>query len=107
MNFDKVLTKVFGSSNERYLKAIRPVVEEINALEPEIQKLSDAQLCEKTALFKAQIADAIKDATDKEERKRLEQRELDRILPEAFAIVREASKRTTVMRHFDVQLIGG
>jgi len=52
MNFDKILTKVFGSSNERFLKTIRPVVEEISALEPEIQKLSDEQLREKTALSK-------------------------------------------------------
>src|SRR5688572_9663937 len=107
MNFDKVLTKVFGSSNERFLKSIRPIVEEINALEPEIQKLTDEQLREKTALFKAQIADAVKDTRDKDHRKSTEQQILNEILPEAFAIVREASKRTTGMRHFDVQLIGG
>src|SRR5688572_24988426 len=107
MNFDKVLTKVFGSSNERFLKSIRPIVEEISALEPEIQKLSDEQLREKTALFKAQIADAVKDTRDKDHRKATEQEMLYEILPEAFAIVREASKRTTGMRHFDVQLIGG
>ena len=107
MNFDKVLTKVFGSSNERFLKSIRPIVEEITALEPEIQKLSDEQLREKTAIFKAQIADAVKDTRDKDHRKSTEQQMLYEILPEAFAIVREASKRTTGMRHFDVQLIGG
>jgi preprotein translocase subunit SecA len=107
MNFDKVLTKVFGSSNERFLKSIQPIVEEIAALEPEIQKLSDEQLREKTALFKAQIADAVKDTRDKDHRKSTEQQILNEILPEAFAIVREASKRTTGMRHFDVQMIGG
>ncbi|MFZ0751465.1 MAG: hypothetical protein WAM70_19025, partial [Pyrinomonadaceae bacterium] len=107
MNFDKVLTKVFGSSNERFLKSIRPIVEEITALEPEIQKLSDEQLREKTAFFKAQIADAVKDTRDKDHRKSTEQEILYEILPEAFAIVREASKRTTGMRHFDVQMIGG
>src|SRR5687767_8788655 len=107
MNFDKVLTKVFGSSNERLLKTIRPIVEEISALEPEIQKLSDEQLREKTVFFKAQIADAVKDTRDKDHRKSTEQEILNEILPEAFAIVREASKRTTGMRHFDVQMIGG
>src|SRR5687768_12618129 len=107
MNFDKVLTKVFGSSNERFLKTIRPIVEEISALEPEIQKLSDEQLREKTVFFKAQIADAVKDTRDKDHRKSTEQEILNEILPEAFAIVREASKRTTGMRHFDVQMIGG
>jgi preprotein translocase subunit SecA len=107
MNFDKVLTKVFGSSNERFLKSIRPIVEEINALEPEIQKLSDEQLRERTAQFKAQIQDAVKDTRDKDHLKSTEQQILNEILPEAFAIVREASKRTTGMRHFDVQMIGG
>ncbi|HWN08402.1 MAG TPA: preprotein translocase subunit SecA [Pyrinomonadaceae bacterium] len=107
MGFDKLLTKVFGSSNQRFLKSIQPVVEEINALEPSIKKLSDEQLRARTAEFKAQLQDAVKDATDKEDRKRLEREALDKILPEAFAIVREASVRTTGMRHFDVQLIGG
>ncbi len=106
-SFDKILTKVFGSSNERFLKSIRPVIEQVNAFEPEIQKLSDDQLREKTAQFKAQIQDAIKDARDKDDRKYKEQEALNEILPEAFAVVREASKRTTGMRHFDVQLIGG
>ena len=107
MSFDKVLTKVFGSSNERFLKTIRPLIERINEFEPGIQKLSDEQLRERTAFFKAQIADAVKDARDKDDRKYREQEALNEILPEAFAIVREASVRTTGMRHFDVQLIGG
>src|ERR1044071_4192327 len=107
MNFDKVLTTVFGSSNERFLKTIRPLIERINEFEPGIQKLSDEQLRERTAFFKAQIADAVKDARDKDDRKYREQEALNEILPEAFAIVREASVRVTGMRHFDVQLIGG
>src|SRR5437762_9083188 len=107
MSFDKVLTKVFGSSNEQFLKTIRPLIERINEFEPGIQKLSDEQLRERTAFFKAQIADAVKDARDKDDRKYREQEALNEILPEAFAIVREASVRTTGMRHFDVQLIGG
>src|SRR4030095_15698898 len=106
-SFDKVLTKVFGSSNERFLKAIRPMVEEINSLEPQIKQLSDEQMRERTAFFKASIADAVKDARDKDDRKYREQKVLEEILPEAFAIVREASVRTTGMPHFDVQLIGG
>src|SRR5437870_2109357 len=107
MNIDKVLTKVFGSSNERFLKSIQPAIAKINEFEPSIQKLSDEQLRERTAFFKAQVADAVKDARDKDDRKYREQEVLNEILPEAFAVVREASKRTTGMRHFDVQLIGG
>jgi preprotein translocase subunit SecA len=107
MSFDKVLTKVFGSSNERFLKAIRPTIARINELEPEIQKLSDDELRARTTAFKEQIANAVSDARDKDDRKRREQAALEEILPEAFAIVREASKRTTGMRHFDVQMIGG
>ncbi len=106
-SIDKVLTKVFGSSNERFLKVIRPTIAQVNEFEPQIQKLSDEQLVERTAAFKAQIADAVKDIDDKEARKRREQEVLEEILPEAFAVVREASVRTTGMRHFDVQLIGG
>src|ERR1044072_3627950 len=106
-SFDKVLTKVFGSSNERFLKAILPLVDEINAFEPEIKKLSDDELRGRTAIFKARVADAVKDARDKDDRKYREQQALNEILPEAFAVVREASVRTTGMRHFDVQMIGG
>src|SRR5258708_849404 len=107
MNFDKALTKVFGSSNERFLKSIRPTIALINEFEPQVQKLTDDQMRERTAFFKAQIADAIKDARDKDDRQYREQEALNEILPEAFALVREASKRTTGMRHFDVQMIGG
>ena len=107
MNFDKALTKVFGSSNERFLKSIRPTIALINEFEPQVQKLSDEQMRERTAFFKAQIADAVKDAGDKDDRRYREQEALNEILPEAFALVREASKRTTGMRHFDVQMIGG
>ncbi|MEJ2169333.1 MAG: preprotein translocase subunit SecA [Desulfobacterales bacterium] len=86
------LTKVFGSKNERELKQLQPLVERINALEPEIQAMSDEKLKSQSALF----------------RQRLDQGEpLDSLLPEAFATVREASMRTLKMRHFDVQLIGG
>ena len=107
MSFDKFLTKVFGSSNQRFLKSIMPMVEKINSLEPSMQKLSDDELRGRTAYFKERLQKAVADLTDKEERKRRERAELDEILPEAFALVREASKRTTGMRHFDVQLIGG
>lgn len=86
------LTKVFGSKNERELKKLQPVVEKINSLEPEIKAMSDDGLKDQTILF----------------RQRIEQGEpLDEILPEAFATVREASRRVLNMRHFDVQLIGG
>ena len=107
MNFDKALTKVFGSSNERFLKSIRPTIALVNDFEPQVQKLTDEQMRERTAFFKAQIADAVKDARDKDDRKYREQQALNAILAEAFALVREASVRTTGMRHFDVQMIGG
>ncbi|MCZ2097700.1 MAG: preprotein translocase subunit SecA [Anaerolineae bacterium] len=83
---------MFGDPNERELNRHREVVEQINALEPQMQALSDAQLRDKTGEFKARLAQG---------------ETLDDILPEAFAVVREASVRTTGLRHFDVQLIGG
>jgi preprotein translocase subunit SecA len=104
---DKFLTKVFGSSNQRYLKSLQPIVARINELEPSVQKLSDDEMRARTIAFRERIAEAVKDARDKDDRKRIEQNILNEILPEAFALVREASVRTTGMRHFDVQLIGG
>ncbi len=104
---DKFLTKVFGSSNQRYLKAVGPVVQKINALEPSVKKLSDAELQARAPVFKEQVQRAVAEARDPDHRKRREREILDELLPEAFALVREASIRTTGMRHFDVQLIGG
>ncbi|MWP50388.1 MULTISPECIES: preprotein translocase subunit SecA [unclassified Gilliamella] len=88
----KLLTKVFGSRNERVLKNMRKRVERINTFEPAMEALSDAELKAKTAEFQQKIATGT---------------QLDDILEEAFAVVREASKRVFGMRHFDVQLIGG
>ena len=107
MSFDKFLTKVFGSSNQRFLKTIQPMVDKINSLESQTKALTDDQLRARTGEFKEQVQRAVAGITDKEERKRREQEVLNDILPEAFAIVREASVRTTGMRHFDVQMIGG
>ncbi|MGI8917185.1 MAG: preprotein translocase subunit SecA [Pyrinomonadaceae bacterium] len=104
---DKFLTKLFGSSNQRFLKSVQPLVSEINALEPAIKKLTDEELRARTDFFKEKMRQAIAGIEDKDELKRVEREVLDEILPEAFAIVREASVRTTGMRHFDVQLIGG
>src|SRR5689334_5329301 len=89
---DAILAKVFGTKNEREVKAMLPLVEQIGALEPELQQLSDIDLAAKTIEFKERIAQG---AT------------LDDILVEAFAVVREAGRRVLNMRHFDVQLIGG
>ena len=107
--FDKLLTKIFGSANERLLKKLWPIVVEINSLEPEIKQLSDEQLLAKTEEFRARLAERLEGSSELETaaRKLLEQEALNEILPEAFACVREASVRTTGMRHFDVQLIGG
>jgi len=107
MSFDKFLTKVFGSSNQRYLKTVQSTVDRINELEASVKSLSDEDLRGRTQVFKQRVQDAIANISDKEERKRREQEILDELLPEAFATVREASVRTTGMRHFDVQLIGG
>ncbi|HEX3187300.1 MAG TPA: preprotein translocase subunit SecA [Pyrinomonadaceae bacterium] len=107
MSFDKFLTKVFGSSNQRFLKSIGPLIGEINSHEPALQKLSDDELRARTATFKEKVQRAVEGITDKERRKQREREILDELLPEAFATVREASVRTTGMRHFDVQLIGG
>src|SRR5262245_22343984 len=106
---EKVITKIFGSANERLLKKLWPIVGVINHLEPGIKGLSDEQLRGKTAEFRERLADRLKgsEELDPEERKLLEQGALAELLPEAFACVREASIRTTGMRHFDVQLIGG
>ena len=87
-----LFSKIFGTYSEKEVKRVMPIVDKINGLEPEISKLSDEELTGKTQEFK----------------KRLNEGEtLDDILPEAFAVVREASKRVLGMRHFDVQLIGG
>jgi len=104
---DKFLTKLFGSNNQRYLKSIQPVINRINELEPSVKKLSDDELRARTAEFKERVARGVADARDHEDRKRREREILDELLPEAFATVREASVRSTGMRHFDVQLIGG
>ncbi len=107
MFFDKALTKVFGTANERAIKRLLPVVTTISALEQETEKLSDEELRAKTAGFKSRIAARLQGITDPDEIKTAERAALDEILPEAFAVVREAGWRAVQMRHFDVQLIGG
>jgi len=86
------LSKIFGDANARYIKSLQPIVDRINELEKDYEKLSDSELKEKTVEFKNLL---------------LQGRTLNDILPEAFAAVREASKRTLGQRHFDVQLMGG
>src|ERR1044071_5217478 len=88
----KILTSIFGSRNDRLLKQYSKVVERINALEGEYERLDDVALRAKTDEFKQRFAQGSA---------------LDDLLPEAFAVVREAGKRTLKMRHFDVQLSGG
>src|SRR3954465_1231367 len=95
-----ILTKVIGTRNERVLKSIRPIIQSINALEPSILVLSDAELRAKTEEFRRRLkgrGDGGEGGGDA----------LDALLPEAFAVVREAGRRVLNMRHFDVQLIGG
>jgi preprotein translocase subunit SecA len=114
-----LLGKVFGTKNEREVKRLLPRVEGINALEPEMQKLSDEQLRAKTDEFRQKIQDRISQIpeepdADPDRLKELDKERLDatnevieQILEEAFAVVREAGRRVLNMRHFDVQLIGG
>ena len=87
-----ILTKIFGSRNDRLLKTYRKTIERINALETQYEKLDDDQLRAKTEEFKTRVAAG---------------ETLDDVLPEAFAVVREGSKRVMKMRHFDVQMLGG
>jgi preprotein translocase subunit SecA len=87
-----IINKIFGDANDKYLKSLQPVINEINSFEDQLEKLSDTQLKEKTGELKKKLT---------------EKKTLDDILPEAFALVREASKRVLGQRHFDVQMIGG
>ena len=100
------LLKLMGDPHEKKIKAIMPIIEHINALEPEFAKMSDDELKAKTQEFK-EILKNRKTSENPKADKILEKEALDKILPEAFATVREAGKRVLNMRHFDVQLIGG
>jgi preprotein translocase subunit SecA len=106
---EKAITKVFGSANERLLKKLWPVVQQINSLEPSLKALSDEELRDRTQVFRDRLSEQLQgvESLPPTVRKQREQEALDAILPEAFASVREASSRVTGMRHFDVQLIGG
>ncbi len=119
MIVDKVIGKVFGTKSERVIKRLQPTVQQINALEPQMKALSDEELRAKTQEFRERLQErlsAVKDDSggdperakeiDKEQKQALKDA-LEEILPEAFAVVREAGRRTLNMRHFDVQLIGG
>src|SRR5213592_2155921 len=90
--FNAIITKILGSKNERDLKTMQPIVARMNELEPQMQRLSDIELAGITPKFRERLAGG---------------ETLDNLLPEAFAAVREAAKRTLRMRHYDVQLIGG
>ena len=114
-----VIAKVFGTKNEREIKHLMPQVEAINALEPQTQKLTDAELRAKTDEFRSRIQDRLSRVQDEPEadpdrakqieteRDQVLKEALDELLVEAFAVVREAGRRVLNMRHFDVQLIGG
>ncbi|CAN5652027.1 preprotein translocase subunit SecA [soil metagenome] len=104
---DKWVKKIFGSSSDVFLKKVKPIVAEINDWEAAIEKLSDDERKAQTPKFKEMIANHLDGIDEKDERRKAEQEILHEILPEAFATVREASKRVTGMRHFDVQMIGG
>ena len=104
---DKLVKKIFGSSSDIFLKNVKPIIQQINDWEPKLQAMSDDELKAQTPKFKEMIARHIEGIDDKEERRKAEQEILHKILPEAFATVREGSRRVTGMRHFDVQMIGG
>ena len=114
-----ILKKIFGSRNDRLLRQYLRQVRAVNALEPQVEKLTDAELRAKTEEFRARVRERVAKVPDKADGdpERMRQVELERanarraaveeLLPEAFAVVREAGRRTLNMRHFDVQLIGG
>jgi len=114
-----LVAKVFGTKNERDIKRLMPRVEAINALEPDMRKLSDEQLRAKTDEFRQRIQERLtripdEPDADPDRRKELDKERtelvntvLDELLEEAFAVVREGGRRVLNMRHFDVQLIGG
>lgn len=123
-----ILKKIIGTQNERAIRHLRPIVEQINLLEPQVSKLSDDELKAKTGEFRAKIAakrkdyqdelteldEAFKSSTSPVEKEKIKKKARDAknkifedILPEAFAVVRETGKRVLKMRHFDVQLLGG
>ena len=102
----KLLAKFLGGSNDKRIKSVLPIVDHINALEPEYEKLTDDELRAKTDEFRQILSNRQTSENPKADRI-LEKEALDSILPDAFATVREASKRVLNMRHFDVQLLGG
>ncbi len=103
----KFVKTVGGNPHRRQLEQLSEEIEQINELEPELEKLSDEALRARTDEFRAKLRDAVQNVEDAEARHQAEQDALEDILPEAFALVREASKRTIGLRHYDVQLIGG
>ncbi|MGH8662341.1 MAG: preprotein translocase subunit SecA [Burkholderiales bacterium] len=117
--FQTILRKVFGSRNDRLLRQYGRQVRAINALEPQVQKLTDAELRAKTDEFRARVRERLAgfsggagDDVERAQRRASELKDarrnlLEELLPEAFAVVREAARRTLNMRHFDVQLLGG
>ena len=105
--FRNIIKAIAGDPNKKDIQKYSRVVDEINALEPEFRKLTDAELTAKTAEFRAHIAEALKGIEDAAERKQAERDALEELLPEAFAAAREAAMRAIGQRHYDVQLIGG
>lgn len=104
---NNVLAKVFGTSNERAVKRLLPTLAQINGHQEAVQALSDEQLQAKTSEFRGRIQNALANLTDPDQIAATEKAILDDLLPEAFAVVREAGRRVVGMRHFDVQMIGG
>ncbi len=102
-----LLSKIFGTKNEREVKRLTPNVGVISALETQMQQLTDEQLRAKTDEFRTRIKQATESIENEDDQRRVEGEVLNAIMPEAFAVCREASRRVLNMRHFDVQLIGG
>src|SRR5215210_8708164 len=102
-----LFNKILHAGEGKRLKAVQGIVPEVNALEPDIARLSDEQLAAKTVEFKQRVDRAKGDARDRDHEKDLVSDVLDDLLPEAFSVVREAGKRVLGQRHFDVQVMGG
>src|SRR5215472_19238115 len=105
---DSVIARFIGTKHERDIKKLQPAVAAINAMEPEVQALSDEQLKERFAALKTQVQERLKDSDPAEASYKEESAQaLEPVIVPAFALVREAGRRFLNMRHFDVQLIGG
>ncbi|MCB0034434.1 MAG: hypothetical protein KDE51_10465, partial [Anaerolineales bacterium] len=107
--FKKLISKIVGDPNKKVIKELQPLIDEVAHFEAELTNLTDDQLRERTAALRERVSAVTEQAADHEEVEAFNMVEdaLEDVLPEAYALVREASRRTTGLRHYDVQIMGG